>query len=959
MRKRLRRRGFTIVELVIVIGVIGILAAILIPTFINLTNRAKGAEQKSFLKNVNTQLAVREADPQYGPNKTMYDAIVASQDFGFDVEKITPIDGDDIIWDSVANRFAMVTSDFDANNPNADTAKIVYSDGQFKGKGAQLWRIYDSMPSTQTYSIYARKGWSQTTISNLTVGFDVGVNTNIGSLTFTEPTKADTYVFRTSTGTFNVNAPNATIKHYGESLLTNIEAVADASFHEYGGAKDVVVKKGRYHVNGTSIVSNIFATAESGAATVDVESGAIIGSIIVSGNQSNQINVTTKAGLQNFTNLKVLDSGSMSNLNINVQSAPSHANIADQTSTGVSIKGVGADPEPIAPDCGGTHGHDFVTLEEYSIRVCTICGAVEYISVVPNGESGEVIEEVKIQPTADTQAEGEAAAATVVLNQEYGFHDSYKMGSGAQEHWVHEIDSVEEFLNLKAHLDPIDAIAKKTSRTEQEEQDLAEAVKSEYVLLRDIDMSGNNDSVLADATFFGTLNGNKHAIKNYTQNDLSKDGGGIICRYYSDTIVKDLTLDKIKISAMESSGILFGKSWRHANNFQAPVGKLTVSGLTINENCLLTGVKGLGGIAGSTRALAEVSATGCVNKAEIVATSYNTGGFFGTMSWVPTISLVECENHGKIRATANVGGLLGQSPDVTTLTIQDCKNYGRVTTFGKANPNNKARAGWFAAMLETVTSCNYSGNYNEGKIAYVSSNESVLTVLESDLVGDGIALKDDQTVDKFLERDDTAALSVTKGANNNMIVGAITGAAYYTVTMQIYARDVVLSGNTVTVIKEHSLPYMKRFNTVEEIASGFGYITRAGYVLNSVYTQYDYNTETTSYTSTIDGVANYFRLPYASRGNYNLGEVSFDTSLNEWVFVFDGQAGYPEGTGQILSPKNTYVMYLVAAYDSNDHIMASSFQSFDTGNKGGSYVTNMNGDVCDDWSNHGTWPAVA
>ena len=47
MKLRRAKKGFTIVELVIVIGVIGILSAILIPTFINVTKNAEKSAMKS------------------------------------------------------------------------------------------------------------------------------------------------------------------------------------------------------------------------------------------------------------------------------------------------------------------------------------------------------------------------------------------------------------------------------------------------------------------------------------------------------------------------------------------------------------------------------------------------------------------------------------------------------------------------------------------------------------------------------------------------------------------------------------------------------------------------------------------------------------------------------------------------------------------------------------------------
>ena len=52
---RKAKKGFTIVELVIVIGVIAILSAILIPTFVNLTDKANDAALQSNLANAYTE----------------------------------------------------------------------------------------------------------------------------------------------------------------------------------------------------------------------------------------------------------------------------------------------------------------------------------------------------------------------------------------------------------------------------------------------------------------------------------------------------------------------------------------------------------------------------------------------------------------------------------------------------------------------------------------------------------------------------------------------------------------------------------------------------------------------------------------------------------------------------------------------------------------------------------------
>ena len=68
MNKKNNRKGFTIVELVIVIAVIAILATVLIPTFGNVIERANQAAAKQEAKNIYTNyvMACLENKEAYG-----------------------------------------------------------------------------------------------------------------------------------------------------------------------------------------------------------------------------------------------------------------------------------------------------------------------------------------------------------------------------------------------------------------------------------------------------------------------------------------------------------------------------------------------------------------------------------------------------------------------------------------------------------------------------------------------------------------------------------------------------------------------------------------------------------------------------------------------------------------------------------------------------------------------------
>ncbi len=63
------RKGFTLIELMIVVVIIGILAALAIPRFMKATAKAKQSEAKQLLKQIYTmEHTYRQANTRYGDN---------------------------------------------------------------------------------------------------------------------------------------------------------------------------------------------------------------------------------------------------------------------------------------------------------------------------------------------------------------------------------------------------------------------------------------------------------------------------------------------------------------------------------------------------------------------------------------------------------------------------------------------------------------------------------------------------------------------------------------------------------------------------------------------------------------------------------------------------------------------------------------------------------------------------
>ena len=210
------KKGFTIVELVIVIAVIAVLAAVLIPTFMNLTAKANKAADDSLVTSLNKALAIEEVDHDID---NMHDAMKALEREGYNADVLITKSNQKLLYHLDSNRFLLE----EGKDGNVEDYKY--------------WTLSDSYDSeNQKYSIYASGDFSEEEIDNLEVGFDAGDVFGINSVSYVGTGSEQNVVVRTNSSntTVTVNAPTDVVNHYGKANSVNIIAVKSSSYHEYG-----------------------------------------------------------------------------------------------------------------------------------------------------------------------------------------------------------------------------------------------------------------------------------------------------------------------------------------------------------------------------------------------------------------------------------------------------------------------------------------------------------------------------------------------------------------------------------------------------------------------------------------------------------------------------------------------------------------------------------------------------
>ncbi len=279
MKNSNKKRGFTIVELIIVIAVIAILAAVLIPTFSSLINKSLVAADESLVRNLNEALAMDVTNP----HNTMTDALKATKENGFDVSKINArasTDGQkhEILWDSRNDCFVYKKGDEINYIPKSNT----------KGDATdvELWHIANDGTLSNKYSNYLAAGTYAATLG-ITTGLDVGEHTEITEVSYSNTNKQKA-VIRMNGGKLSVNAPSDDVYFYGYAQEANITEVAGSSFHVVDGIISYAeIAKGHFVVENDSIVNVLYTTAQT--AKIDKQGNSIIGKALTTADDAKEL----------------------------------------------------------------------------------------------------------------------------------------------------------------------------------------------------------------------------------------------------------------------------------------------------------------------------------------------------------------------------------------------------------------------------------------------------------------------------------------------------------------------------------------------------------------------------------------------------------------------------------------------------------------------------------------------
>lgn len=291
-----RRKGFTLVELVIVIAVIVILAAVLIPTFSGVIEKANNAKDFSYVTNMNEILELEEITNE--KNETMYDAAEDLEKYGMDIEKLPSSKGYIYVWNSKENRVAALDNNYKLVFPQGEEINDSNKENYFAV--AKTEEEINNLYSLG-YSVYLKESATVTTV-NATQGFDAGKNTKVTAVNYTGGATAKSVITRTNLPldnkgkikdiTLTINAEKDSVSHYGEATEVVVTAVANESYHEFGKVTTLKVTEGHILAENGAKIGDLVVTSEASSVKITNENKGSIENFVVETETNKDVNIT-------------------------------------------------------------------------------------------------------------------------------------------------------------------------------------------------------------------------------------------------------------------------------------------------------------------------------------------------------------------------------------------------------------------------------------------------------------------------------------------------------------------------------------------------------------------------------------------------------------------------------------------------------------------------------------------
>ena len=324
--KNSNKKGFTIVELVIVIAVIAILAAVLIPTFSGLAKKANLSADEATVRNMNNAIAAAEAKGE--KIQTVADAMRVLTEKGFNLTGATK-SGYAYMWSPEAGKVLLV------NTTEDGTQEITYPKEYKSASNIGLIAMTPSETVTIDGSLssngekYANNtslvfAQDVTLADNTTIKAEGQVNLalggktlDLGGKTLTIDTEGSTGTVIISdgvitNGTVVINAPAGNVydsSTYGAEVEHVIQAVANESYHFYGKHEgNITVKEGHLVIEAGADVNTIIVDANANNTNLSITNKGSIGQVNIENNDNNN-SQNTKITVDNKGKINLVING--------------------------------------------------------------------------------------------------------------------------------------------------------------------------------------------------------------------------------------------------------------------------------------------------------------------------------------------------------------------------------------------------------------------------------------------------------------------------------------------------------------------------------------------------------------------------------------------------------------------------------------------------------------------------